>query len=78
MTNLDDLIKEVGAERVRPLTQHRVDSLKESDFREYDEEADTTMTFKQARKLATYAEGDVSPVVYDGPDEFFCTMGTCS
>ena len=71
MNKLDDLIEEVGAEQVRPLTQDRVDSLKESNFREYDEDADTTMTFEQARKLATYAEGDVSPVVYNGPDEFF-------
>lgn len=68
-----ELIEEVGAERVRPLTESRREEYKEASWKDYNADADTALTLSQAREFAEATENSITPVNFDG--EFFDTWG---
>lgn len=70
---LEQLVEEVGAADFRPLTEDRVQSIKDSSFRDYDPDANTTMTLDQAKRFSDAAEGKVASTRFDSDDEFFET-----
>lgn len=68
---LEQLVDEVGAADFRPLTDDRKQSIKNSSFRDYNPDANTTMTLDQAKRFGDAAEGKVSSTSFENDSEFF-------
>lgn len=71
MSELEQLVSEVGAVSFRPLTEGRRESLKNSSFRECEPRTDTSMSLGQARRFSNATERPVASTDFKSDDEFF-------
>lgn len=71
MSEIEQLIEEVGARDFRPLSEEYRQERENSDWREYDADEDTVMDLDQAKRLSDAAERPVSSTSFEDDEEFF-------
>lgn len=68
-SELEDLIKEVGATDFRPKSEDRRESLKDND--RYDPDADTSLSLGQVKRFSELSEGQIVSTHFRSDEEFF-------
>jgi hypothetical protein len=74
MSEIDQLIEEVGAADFWPLTEEKRKDRIESDIFDYDEDADTAMSLEQAMRFSDAAKRDVFGTSFESDEEAFSTI----